>query len=165
MPTPKRPISCTHCGVLFLRNNGGREKQCSLLCRFWSKVERTNTCWVWRGCLFSKTGYGQFAVTSKQPETAHRFAWQVTNGEVPSGLVVRHKCDNRICCNPDHLEVGTHQDNTNDKMSRGRYVCGSLGRTASVAERNARSDMLKSAWQVARGRGATRPERRDFAHA
>lgn len=45
-------------------------------------------------------------------------------GEIPKGMVVRHKCDNPLCINPEHLELGTHQDNTNDKIKRGRLKHG-----------------------------------------
>lgn len=52
---------------------------------------------------------------------AHRIAYELTHGEDSAkGKVVRHKCDNPLCCNPNHLELGTHKDNMNDKMKRGR---------------------------------------------
>ena len=52
--------------------------------------------------------------------SAHRAAWEIANGPVPEGLVVRHKCDNRPCINLDHLELGTSKDNAMDRVTRGR---------------------------------------------
>lgn len=67
-------------------------------------------CWEWRGSL-SGSGYGQ---VSGWPYTAHGVAYRVFNGVVSEGEVVRHLCHNKKCCNPDHLKVGTHQDNWKD---------------------------------------------------
>jgi hypothetical protein len=53
---------------------------------------------------------------------AHRAAWILANGPVPEGLIVRHKCDNPLCVNVGHLELGTFKDNTNDMISRGRMM-------------------------------------------
>jgi hypothetical protein len=53
---------------------------------------------------------------------AHRAMWEFTNGPIPHGMVICHKCDNRKCINPDHLFIGTTQDNVDDKMSKGRFV-------------------------------------------
>ena len=51
----------------------------------------------------------------------HRYVYMDIHGELPSDIVVRHKCDNRACCNPDHLESGTRKDNARDMVERGRY--------------------------------------------
>ncbi|WP_416053644.1 HNH endonuclease signature motif containing protein, partial [Escherichia coli] len=50
-----------------------------------------------------------------------RLIWELRNGPIDEGLVVRHKCDNRKCCNPEHLELGTRADNMNDRFIRGGY--------------------------------------------
>ncbi len=87
---------------------------------FWKKVGRRNKqgCRLWRGELNDK-GYGR--VTFKgYSTTAHRMAYILTHGPVAADLVVRHKCDNRACCNPQHLEVGTQADNIADMHARGR---------------------------------------------
>ena len=159
--TPKKPVACTHCGKVFLRKNGGREKQCSLECRFWSKVDKKNNCWEWTAALFAKTGYGQFALTSKKPETAHRMSWMLTHGEIPNGLFVLHHCDNRLCCNPSHLFIGTHKDNMVDMSQKGRHV-GSRGKRHSEAYRAERSSMVTAAWSLAKAQGSARPRAKHY---
>lgn len=75
-------------------------------------------CHIWRG-LRTERGYG--VLGSDLKHRVHRVAWEAVNGRpVPEGLVVRHRCDNPPCCNPDHLEVGTHADNARDAIVRGR---------------------------------------------
>src|SRR3990167_544842 len=87
---------------------------------FWSKVDKhaPNNCWVWMG--FKKpTGYGLFGVGWKR---THRLAWEFTNGKIPAGIHVLHKCDNPSCVNPSHLYLGTHQDNMRDRNKKGRQA-------------------------------------------
>lgn len=86
--------------------------------RFWRRVAKGSRCWEWKGSR-AHTGHGRVRILGKV-WLAHRYAWTITNGPIPSGLLVRHKCDNGWCVNPDHLCLGTHQDNTNDKVERGR---------------------------------------------
>lgn len=104
--------------------------------RFWAKVNKdgpvhpTNPelgrCWDWTGTTGGPRGpgYGQHGVR-KGPDIwrtvfAHRFAYETLVGPV-TARVLRHSCDRRICCNPSHLEQGTHADNTRDMMVRGRH--------------------------------------------
>lgn len=75
-------------------------------------------CWEWAGNTL-RTGYGRVSMNSKTV-AAHRLAYETWVGPIPEGHVVRHKCDNPPCINPDHLETGTHLDNMKDMVDRGR---------------------------------------------
>lgn len=91
----------------------------------------SNECWVWTGT--TTRGYG--TVNWKGFDGyAHRAAYLVWVGEIPEGLLVRHKCDNRPCINPAHLELGTHEDNMEDAVSRGRTNKGSSNPQAKLNE-------------------------------
>jgi hypothetical protein len=65
-----------------------------------------------------------FLTYNYQRKTLHRHVYEEMFGEIPIGLVVRHKCDNRGCINPEHLELGTYKDNSQDMVSRGRSLKG-----------------------------------------
>lgn len=67
--------------------------------RFWAKVEKTATCWLWTAAKY-RNGYGQF-----DHGGAHRFSYALANGEIPAGLVIDHLCCRRDCVRPDHLEA------------------------------------------------------------
>jgi len=88
---------------------------------FWSKAEIKNPdeCWSWCGAI-SKNGYGCYAI-GRTRASAHRVAYEIGHKKrIPAGLVVRHKCDNKKCVNPSHLEIGTSKENSQDMVSRGR---------------------------------------------
>lgn len=81
-----------------------------------------NRCWLWQGVL-TPAGYGQARVKDGdawQSMGAHKLSYTLHKGPVDDGLVVRHICHNRQCCNPQHLDLGTHQDNADDKVKAGR---------------------------------------------
>lgn len=88
--------------------------------RFWDKVDRRgpDDCWEWQASVRG-FGYGQFWLSGTHV-AAHRVAYELEVGEIPAGLVVRHRCDNPKCCNPAHLELGTHKQNSADMVERGR---------------------------------------------
>lgn len=84
--------------------------------RFQSKVNKTDTCWLWTASR-NRGGYGFFKADKMR--LAHRVAWFHEHKSYPIG-VLRHTCDNRICVNPAHLLDGTQQDNIDDMMVKGR---------------------------------------------
>ena len=94
----------------------------SLADRFWMKVEKSDGCWLWKG-VFDGVGYGQLGFNYKHVE-AHRLSWEIHHGQIPEGAWVLHKCDVRACVRPDHLFLGTHQDNVDDAVSKGRHLSG-----------------------------------------
>lgn len=63
-------------------------------------------------------GYGGFTISKGKETTTHRLSWILNNGTVPTGLFVCHHCDVRTCVRPDHLFLGTAQDNTDDMLAK-----------------------------------------------
>ena len=89
-----------------------------LFCRFANsyKIEE-DKCWNWQGAIC--VGYGSIGDNNGRRGT-HRYSWELSNGPIPKGLCVLHKCDNRQCVNPDHLFLGTKGDNNRDRVKKGR---------------------------------------------
>lgn len=80
----------------------------------------TTQCWPWQGgasSVYKDRGYFQFEGTRW---LAYRLMYTITNGEIPEGKVVRHLCDNSLCCNPKHLQLGTQSENEQDKYLNDR---------------------------------------------
>jgi hypothetical protein len=90
--------------------------------RFWRRVQKTDGCWLWTGGTYSG-GYGFMRGArgrNAQNVSAHRFSYELHKGKIPKGLVVMHSCDNPACVNPNHLSVGTHKENYEDMIAKGR---------------------------------------------
>lgn len=112
--------------------------------RFWSKVDKTDTCWNWTGAL-SKGGYGQIWVREHhRPIIASRVAWELHRGGIADGLFVCHHCDNPRCVRPDHLFLGTISDNNKDAGKKGR------SRTQKYPEQQSgdRNGRAKLTWAI-----------------
>lgn len=86
--------------------------------RFWEKVRKTETCWLWTASK-NPYGYGQMIREG-------RLSWEFAHGVIPEGLCVLHRCDVPACVRVDHLFLGTKADNTDDMVAKGRASGGNL---------------------------------------
>lgn len=86
-------------------------------------VPETDSCWEWLGGCNTQTGYGVIT-RNRRKLGAHRVSFEMFNGPLGEGQVVRHSCDNPPCVNPRHLLPGSHQDNTDDRIARGGQFQG-----------------------------------------
>lgn len=137
---------CEACGAEYPRKRGVsvpqflRSRACSRGCatalgqrnrkwptkeeRFWAKVDKTpghgpnGDCWPWTGALLPD-GYGHFR-DGDRVRSAHVVSYELANGPMPDGMNGLHSCDYRRCVNPDHIFAGTHQDNMDDMVAKGR---------------------------------------------
>lgn len=94
--------------------------------RFWKKVKKTDSCWIWIGAKFA-IGYGAIFTGKKvnghkRPVSAHRFSYELKNGPIPNNFFILHKCDNPPCVNPDHLWAGTQRQNLIDCLKKVRMA-------------------------------------------
>ena len=103
--------------------------------RFWSHVDigEAQACWLWTAYVHP-IGYGVYSHATR----AHRLAWYLTHGPIPPGMWVLHRCDNKRCCNPAHLFLGTRQDNIDDAVRKQRMCWGERRANAKLTEAQAR---------------------------
>lgn len=124
---PDRELICPHCRAMFVAFHTA--KYCSLKCALDSRilVKAPDECWPWQGPVFQKDGYGKIIFRQEVETNAHLVAYQIHVGPIPEGMVVRHSCDNPICCNyVTHLLLGTPFDNSRDAVER-NLVCHGVG--------------------------------------
>jgi len=131
----RKEFPCRHCGEHIdfpeIRPDAqrvSRPKYCSDHCRLYSKVSQApghgpdGDCWEFQGSKH-RFGYGMINMSGTKAsdiKTAHAVAWIIAYGSIPDGMFVCHKCDHPPCCRPDHLFLGTHQDNMDDMVKKGR---------------------------------------------
>ncbi len=103
---------------------------------FWEKVSKKgpDECWLWTGAIGRR--YGNFSMGRGNESASHRIAWTLTHGKIENGLHALHKCDTPLCCNPNHLFLGTHKDNMRDCVSKGRCARGERGGSAKLTTSN-----------------------------
>lgn len=151
---------CATCGGSYYvpPSRRANSKYCSMACfskadkpwlrkdladRFWEKVEKTATCWLWTGALLKKAGgYGSIRIDGKALR-AHRVAYELVVGPIPDGMLLRHSCDTPRCVNPDHLIPGYSLENTKDALDRGRFVVGEGHKRAKLT--NHASNTIRAA--------------------
>lgn len=109
-------------------------------------INNATGCWEWIGC--KRGGYGRTIIGSRRDGTrktitTHRLSYLIFHGEIPYGMEVCHRCDNPACINPDHLFVGTRQDNIDDRERKGRNI-------VKTGEQHPRSKLSKKSVKNAR---------------
>lgn len=123
----KYPNHCPECGrkVAYLPQAASIEQ------RFWRKVRKGPGCWEWLG---AHTGIGcpRFSVRGVCT-LANRFVYEMTKGPIPPGMVTMHSCDNQLCVNPDHINLGTYSENLADMVKKGRCPVAKL-KPADITE-------------------------------
>lgn len=117
--------------------------------RFWSHVNKTETCWLWTGSQTSY-GYGTFTKFQDIPHrAAHRYAWELTHGH-PGELCVLHRCDVKLCVNPAHLFLGTKTENMRDRDQKGRQAKGERAGLAKLTDAQVREIFLEPDTTIAK---------------
>ena len=130
-------VLCTQCGCPTISHPSKPRKTCPQCSRpfatfsveeqFWHLVQKSDGCWLWQGHR-EPFGYGiiyekRDSIRNGKRWKAHRLSWTIHYGDIPERVHVLHKCDNPPCVRPDHLFLGTQQDNMTDMCQKGRHKC------------------------------------------
>lgn len=132
----KQERRCQECGSVFYTYPAAPTRFCQRACRsawdrrpdviaarFWAFYDRSGDCWIWTGSV-TNAGYGKFGFHTKQGMrhiSAHRMAWILAHSQwIPNDMNVCHSCDVKLCGKPEHLFLGTQQDNIRDMFTKGR---------------------------------------------
>ncbi len=108
--------------------------------RFWKKTDQRSACWLWKG-VQTHNGYGHFdaRLRGQRYYRAHRYSYALHNGDIPARMLVCHTCDNRFCVNPEHLYLGTSDDNNQEMMAKRRHAHGENTYCAKLTEDDVRA--------------------------
>lgn len=100
---------------------------------FWDHVQKGDGCWEWQAGR-NTNGYGEFG----RYGLAHRYSWQLANGESPGKRWVLHRCDNKRCVRPDHLFIGDRRANVDDMLQKRRQAVGRRNGASKLTEEQVR---------------------------
>jgi len=109
----------------------------AVISRFWAKVKKTESCWLWTAS--KSRGYGKIVIAGK-PRWAHRVAYEIQVGPIPDGKRILHLCDNPPCVRvgPGHLILGTQAQNVLDALKKGRMLFGEKNGQSRLNEQQVR---------------------------
>lgn len=125
--------------------------------RFWERVKKTNSCWLWTGS-YVRDGYGSFHLDDGKAARAHRLSYEFEHGAIPKGMYVLHRCDVPACVNPKHLFLGDQFANMRDMVAKGRNSC-------IVGEKNPRAKLTWADVRKIRSLVSHDPHNRGVTHA
>ncbi len=105
--------------------------------RLWSKVTKTDACWLWAGAVRSrgKKTRGRMTIAGRVVQV-HRVAYELTNGQIPADKLVLHRCGVGLCVRPDHLYLGTYAENAADRTRHGHTAAGERNGAAKLTRRD-----------------------------
>jgi hypothetical protein len=126
--------------------------------RLTEKLDKSGDCWIWTGYR-NDDGYGEMNVARGKKKKVHRVMWEQSFGPIPEGMCVCHRCDIPACCNPVHLFLGTHAENMQDMVRKGRKVTPvAFILSKAKGERNAKAKLTAAAVRSIRNSSQTTKE-------